>query len=154
MATTDLKAMLAMTPGQVERPKALPEMWCTGKILRFEFGRSAKKQTPFVRFYLQPNGAAEGSEHVDIEGIDLARKELRTEFYFTPTSLYRLSDFLDAVLGKEERSFDERIPECKGVEVVFKVTQRESDREAGTFFNDVGMIMRADDFRPELAAAA
>jgi hypothetical protein len=58
------------------------------------------------------------------------------------------------VLGKEERSFDERIPECKGAEVVFKVTQRESDREPGTFFNDIGIVMRADDFRPDLAQAA
>jgi hypothetical protein len=76
-------------------------------------------------------------------GIDFSRRELRKDFYITPNALYRLSDMLDAALGKQQgRTFDERIPDTRGVRVMFAVTQR--DNEEGTeTYNDVGAIVAA-----------
>jgi hypothetical protein len=141
--SSTFRELLSQTTDQVERPRALADGHYIGRIKSHEFGISRQKQTPFVRFVLSPE---EATADVDAEanaGITLNTRELRRDFYLLPASLYRLSDFLDAVLGKESgRTFDERIPETRDVRVMFKVTSRDS--EDGTDkYNDVGTVVAA-----------
>jgi hypothetical protein len=144
MSGSTFRELLKQSSATIERPRALAAGHYSGTIKSFEFGRSSKKQTPFVRLFFTPEEAANDVDPVEIEGIDFSKKELRKEYYITPQSLYRLSDMLDAVLGTDSRSFDDRIPELRGARVVFAVTKRESETNEGEFFNDVGTVVSAD----------
>ena len=105
--TTTFRSLLSQPTDTVERPRALAAGHYIGTCTRHEFGVSKQKQTPFVRFFFTPTEETADVQEGANAGIDFGKKELRTEFYITPSSLYRLSDFLDAVLGKQQgRSFD------------------------------------------------
>lgn len=135
--------LLAQTTDSVERPRAIADGHYEGPIANFEFGLSRQRQTPYVRFILVPEEAKSDVEAGANNGINLAQRELRKDFFITPNALYRLSDMLDAVLGKETgRSFDERIPECRGARVIFGVTHRTSD-DGGETYNDISTIVKA-----------
>jgi hypothetical protein len=143
MSTSTFRELLSQPTDQVERPKPIADGHYLGEIKSHEFGLSRQKQTPFVRFILTPEEGTGDVDEAANAGIDFSRRELRKDFYITPNSLYRLSDMLDAVLGKQQgRSFDERIPETRGAKVMFQVTHR--DNEEGTeSYNEVGTILRA-----------
>jgi hypothetical protein len=143
-ASINFRELLSQPTDVVERPRPLAVGHYIGEIKSHEFGTSKQKQTPFVRFIMVPSeetsDVAEGAN----AGIDLSRKEMRKDFYITPASLYRLSDMLDAVLGKQSGvSFDVRIPETRNARVMFKVTQRQNDDGTETY-NDVDTIIKHD----------
>lgn len=126
--TVDVRALLSQATNTVERPPVLPQGHFHGTVLRSEFDKSRQKKTPLIRFYLNPTSAGDDVAEEDMEGINLKAIELRYEFYLTPKSMYRLSDFLDALLGEAEgSSFDERIPEVIGAACLIGVRQRLDD---------------------------
>ena len=137
------RQLLSQATDAVERPRAVAAGHYLGEIKAYEFGTSRQRQTPYVMFTLVPSEETADVPAGANAGIDLSKKELRKTLYITPTALYRISDFLDAVLGKTTgRSFDERIPETRGVRVMFAVTTR--DNEDGTeTYNDVGAVVAA-----------
>jgi hypothetical protein len=143
MSSSTFRELLKQTTDSVERPRALASGHYLGDIKSHEFGLSRQKQTPYVQFILVPTEETADVQEGANTGIDFSKKELRKTLYLTPTAIYRLSDMLDAVLGKQTgRSFDERIPETRGARVMFHVTQR--DNEDGTeTYNDVGNIVAA-----------
>jgi hypothetical protein len=139
--SSTFRQLLTQNTDTVERPRALAAGHYIGLIKGFEFGVSSKKQTPYLRVLLTPTEETDDVLVDANEGMDLSRRELRADYYITPASLYRLSDMLDAVLGKTAgRSFDERIPELRGAQVMFNVTVRESE-DGAPLFNDVGTIV-------------
>lgn len=141
--SSTFRALLQGATDQVERPRALANGHYIGTIKTNEFGTSSQKQTPYVRFLLTPEEETDDVEAGANEGINLANKEMRKDFYITPASLYRLSDFLDAVLGQQSGlSFDERIPQTRSVRVLFHVTSRTSEDGKETY-NDVGTVVAA-----------
>jgi len=141
--STTFRELLSMHTDAVERPGPLAAGHYIGILKGHEYGATRHKQTPYIRFFFTPT-----EETADVEpgangDIDLTKRELRKDFYLTPQAIYRLSDFLDAVLGRETgRSFDERIPDTRGVRVVFKVTTRES-QDGSEIYNDVGDVVKA-----------
>jgi hypothetical protein len=144
MSSSTFRELLSKPTDAVERPRALAAGHYVGEIKNFEFGTSRQKQTPYVRFMLTPIEATTDVADNANGDIDLSKKELRKDFYITPTALYRLSDMLDATLGKQQgRSFDERIPETRGARVMFAVSTRESD-DGNETYNDVGLILAAE----------
>ena len=137
----NFRALLAQATDTVERPKPLATGHYIGEIKGHEFGVSRQKQTPFVRFILAISEEASDIENGANEGIDLAKREMRKDYYITATARYRLSDMLDAVLGKQTgRSFDQRIPETRSVRVMFGVTQR-ANEEGTEIYNDVTTLV-------------
>lgn len=137
------RELLKQSTDTIERPRALAAGHYIGTIKGHEFGTSRQKQTPFVRFILVPEEETDDVPAGANTGITLANKELRKDYYITPSALYRLSDMLDATLGVATgRSFDERIPETRGTRVIFAVTQRENEDGTETF-NDIGNIVAA-----------
>jgi hypothetical protein len=144
MSGSTFRQLLSQTTDAVERPKALPTGHYVGIIKTHEFGTSRNKQTPYIRFLLGITDPTSDVDSAELDGIDLSRRELRKDYYITPGALYRLADMLDATLGREEgHSFDERIPQTTGMQVVFGVVQRDS--EDGTEkYNDVTTIVAAE----------
>lgn len=143
MSSSIFRELLSQPTDAVERPRAIADGHYLGEIKGNEFGASRQRQTPFVQFNLTITEACADVPQGANDGIDLASRQLRKVFYITPTALYRLSDMLDAVLGKQAgRSFDERIPETRGARVMFAVGHR--DNEDGTeTYNEVGVVVAA-----------
>lgn len=139
---TNYRDLLAQPTDQFVRPPALPEGHFHGSIKAYEFGKSAKKGTPQIQFIFNIVSAGDDVDEEEMAGIDLSNgKEMRTTFYITPNALWRLTQFLDGVLGEEtDKSFDERIPETRGVDVLIRVSQRTSDDGEETF-NDVREVI-------------
>lgn len=137
------RELLTQSTDAVERPRALADGHYIGRIANHEFGTSRQKQTPFVRFILVPEEATEDVDASANDGIELSRRELRKDYFITPNALYRLSDMLDATLGKESgRSFDERIPETRDARVMFGVTHRASE-DGADVYNEITTIVKA-----------
>jgi|HubBroStandDraft_4_1064222.scaffolds.fasta_scaffold50959_1 hypothetical protein len=151
MSGANFRAILSQKTDEVERPRALADGHYIGVIKTHEFGQSSNKKTPFCRWILTPEEETSDVPEGANAGIDFSKREVRKDFYITPAAIYRLSDALDAVLGKQNgRSFDERLPEVRGLRVLFQVGHRDS--EDGTeSYNDVGTIVA---YNPEMAAAA
>ena len=147
MTVPEFRELLSLTSETVERPRALAAGHYIGVIRNHEFGVS-RKQTPLVRYFLTPLEEGSDVQPGENDGIDLSKRELRKDFYITHSAMYRLMDMLDAVLGQQRgRPADARIPDTRGVRVMFQVTQRAVQDDAGNVtevFNDVGTIVAAD----------
>jgi hypothetical protein len=143
MSTSTFRELLGQNTDSVERPRPIADGHYLGAIASHEFGLSRQKQTPYVRFIINLEEETADVPTGSNDGIDISRREIRKDYFITPTALYRLSDMLNAVLGKETgRTFDERIPETRGVRVMVGVGHR--DNEDGTeTYNEVGTIVRA-----------
>lgn len=140
---TNFRELLGRATDSVERPRAIADGHYMGRIASHEFGTSRQKQTPYVRFIIVPEEACPDVENGANDGIALGSRELRKDFFITPNALYRLSDMLDAVLGKESgRSFDERIPETRDARVMIGVGHRNSEDGVETY-NEVNTIVKA-----------
>lgn len=142
---TSFRALLQQTSENIERPRALAAGHYIGEIKNFEFGTSRQKQTPFVRLLLTPYEPTDDVEEGANDGMDLAKRELRKEYYITPGAMYRLSDMLDAVIGPDpSHTFDERLPDLRAARVLFSVTRTES-ADGTEVFNNIGTIVAAPD---------
>jgi hypothetical protein len=145
--SSTFRDLLHVNNDTIDRPQALADGHYIGEIKGHEFGLSRQKQTPYVRITLTPSEAtSDVPEGANVkkngEPIDITKLELRKDFYVTPNAVYRLGDMLNAVLGTDGRFYDERLPETRGVRVMFAVTHRDSDDGTQTF-NDVGTIVKA-----------
>lgn len=139
----NFRELLSTKTDEVDRPRALAAGHYICAIKNFEFGTSRQKQTPFVRFLLTPVEACSDVDASANAGIDLGARELRRDYYLLPHTIWRLSDALDAILGKQiGRSFDERLPDTRGARVMADVAQRESEDGSETF-NDVQTLVAA-----------
>jgi hypothetical protein len=143
MSASTFRELLGQTTESAERPRPIADGHYLGSVASHEFGLSRQKQTPYVRFIINLEEETADVPAGANDGIDISRREIRKDYFITPTALYRLSDMLNAVLGKETgRTFDERIPETRGVRVMVAVGHR--DNEDGTeTYNEVGTIVRA-----------
>jgi len=138
----DFRSLLNVSSDDVERPKPLPNGHYIGTVASFEFGLSKQKQTPYCRLNLVPLQATDDVDMTRLEGVNLADKSLRKDYFITPKARYRLADMLDAVLGKDSRILDQRIGDVRGAKVMFGVTERQSEDGADTF-NDVTTVVAA-----------
>jgi hypothetical protein len=107
----------------VEKPKPMPQGSYVGLIVSHELGKSAKKQTPYVRYMVRP---VEPMDDVDTELLEEVtnwqQKTLRLDFYLTPDSLFRLTNFFEQLgIDTAGRSVRELIPECINEQIVIAV---------------------------------
>lgn len=125
MADPDFEEILSQDMGDVEAPKPLPAGEYTFSIESYETGRSSQKKTPYVRFFCSP---VEAGEDVDVEALetvnDWRNKKLRTTFYLTENSTFRLRRFFEEVLGMpvEGRQIRELVPEALKQQFIGTVT--------------------------------
>lgn len=111
-----------------ERPKAVPMGTYLVQFIKFEFGESANKKTPFVRFLcsiVQPG--------TDVDKAALPEgwqeREFRYEFYLTPDAMFRLREFLGGALKMPETlNFDVLIPQVVGKQAWATIIQQPSTK--------------------------
>jgi len=136
----DFKSLLSRPTDDIKKPLALPAGTYYAMIKGYELGESKQKKTPFVRFNFTLTGPGEDISPEDLEGVDLGKKALRTDFYLTPDSEYRLKDFIESIgIPTQGRTFFELLPECASKDVLLDVTQRNSD-DGADVFNDVAKV--------------
>lgn len=132
--SVDFRSLLSAPADSFEAPKALPPGSYSGRIKSHEFGESAQKKTPYVRFHLAVTNAID-VDPSELSGIDLSKKSLRVDFYLTTDAAYRLRSFLDGCgISTKGRSLGECIPETSGASVIMEVTQRKTEKDT---YNDV-----------------
>lgn len=94
MTDPNFASILDEAPTEINRPKPIPSGTYICVVNKWETGESSKKKTPYVRFTLTPIAAEEDVSEDDLaDAGDLEGKQLRTDFYLTPDSIYRLSEF-------------------------------------------------------------
>ena len=77
----DFKSLLQKPADSVKKPMPLPAGTYRGIITSREFGVSRNKGTPFVRFTVQPQFAESDIPAEDLEGVEIAKRSLRSDFY-------------------------------------------------------------------------
>ena len=126
-STVDFRALLKMNSQQVDHPKSAPTCWLLGTIGAMAHEVTKGNQTNLFSFELldlEPHPETEEGllEKVNLKALRAPyRKGLTADYWVTPDALYHLSDMLDRVIGDPERSIEERLPETKGLRVMFKI---------------------------------
>ena len=140
----DLRSLLAMPTDQAERPKPLPDGHYIGTIIGKEIDTVRnEKKTPYLRVSFSIEEPCDDVVE-DLKDVNLGRIELRKDLFMVPASMWRVTDFLDGILGHETgRSYQERFEDLRGARVMFKVKKR-LDRDGNeTPYNDVDTVVAA-----------
>ena len=105
----------------IEAPKSLPPGKYSATVKSFEPGVSTQKKTPYVEIKFNITGILDvPSEHEDEAQKALASKpngyEMRTSYYLSEKSTYRLTDFLEQHLGipRSQKTLGEMLQESIG----------------------------------------
>ena len=123
----DFSQLLSQNLDEVKKPPIWPAGTYLGVITKHEYGESSQKKTPFVRFFAKVQSAGPDIEQDALTGIDLSKREWRTEFYITPDANWRLKEFLAALgVPTEHRTLGECIPEALNLPVLMNIVQRPS----------------------------
>jgi hypothetical protein len=142
----DFTSLLHKSTADIQRPWVLPSGTFTFLILGYEFGKSSKKETPYVRYKFQPQSFDQDVDPADLEGKDWQKKELRDDFYLTEAAMYRLVDFLKVCgVNTEGRMLDELVSEAVGRTVKGAVAIEANAKDASApGFNNITSYIPAE----------
>lgn len=142
MAGPDFRNLLSRPADNVKRPVPVPGGTYYGTIKSREFGESPEKKTPYVRFHLVNIRAGEDVDPAMLTEIDLAKKEMRADFYITPDSEYRLVEALESMgIDKSGRSLGEMIEDAINQDVMIDVSVKPNQKEPdGPGFNNIDKL--------------
>ena len=138
----DYSALLNRPVDSVERPKPKAPGTYHGVIMKFEFGESQKKKTPYCRFTV---GSVSPGMDVDPEenaknNVDVSKWAPTFDFYLTDDSLYRLRELIEGCgIVPNGRGFNATIPELKGKPVKFVASHRPSE-DGSTVYTNVDQL--------------
>lgn len=147
MSAPDFTQILDEVPlGEIEKPKPLPEGAYRAIIKKIDYGKSAEKKTPYVRFHLEIVEAINVDEN-ELESYGAVNgKKTKVDFYVTENTKHNLKDFLINHLGIEAdgQSFlSQIIPEAQNRELGINIKHEISERSqeaystvSGTFNPD------------------
>lgn len=155
---TDFSQIARQAAGQAKKPAQLPAGDFPGVIKSFEWGDQNKNKTPYVRLQIGftgfPSDLPESWEEFDNEkqtsttvsrgDIDLAKRQMRRDFYMTDDSRYRMDEFLVAMginVGTPDapRSYEETLPELIGAPVLAEV-QHQLNQQTNATFVQIGKL--------------
>lgn len=131
-AATKIEDILDRPSNAAERPPTFPAgtyVWVVKGLPRYD--KSAKKQTPFAEFTLQPIEAKEDVDEQELADFGgLADKTKKATFYLTDNSEFMLREFLDACGIDEEDedgepySHKQRIEQTPNAQVLGTITHK------------------------------
>lgn len=135
---TDLRSLLDTKGSEFERPPLLPVGTYGSTVLAREFGKSSKKQTPYVRFSYGNLRPGDDVEMEDLEGVDLGKRTMRSDFYLTENAVFMLREHAELLGIDTEQSLGEIIEEVVGKDVNLYIAQVPSTREGSSdMFNEI-----------------
>lgn len=142
----DFSSLLGKRSDEITRPKPLPIGTYRWVITSHEFGESAQKKTPYVRFKAKPT-MAESDVDADLlaQHENWQSKEMKVDFYITDDALFRLDEFLEKA-GVEDgnRTLAERIPETTNCEFRAVVEHQVDPKDSENVFANIGKILASE----------
>jgi len=141
---TDFVDLLSKNVEDVERPKPLPMGNYIFNVVKHDFDKSARKQTPYVRFTATPISPL---DDVDQELLpeNWNQKTMRVDYYLTDDALFRLKDFLEKLgLSLSGRTFAEVIPETTNCQFIGTVTHETSTKNPEDIFANITDVTAAE----------
>jgi len=125
----DFSQLLSKPLDEVKRPTALPQGTYFGSVKSYELGESSEKKTPFVKVHFTLSHAGDDVDQTELNGVDLAKRQLNTSFYLTPDADWRLKEFLESCkIDTRGRTFQSTLPDCINAPVMLDVVQRLNSR--------------------------
>ena len=127
-------SLLNKPTDDVKKPEPLPDGTYFGVVKSHELLESSQKKTPFVRYHVE---ATEPDPDTDAEGVEVAGKKLKVDFYITDESTYRLTEFI-ASLGVDiaGRTLGEIIPQATGQTIMLDVVKK-PNQDGTAYFNEI-----------------
>jgi len=129
-AQRSFESILDTPAEEVERPIPLPEgTYETILVGMPAHGESAKKKTPYVEFTHKLQSALDDVNAEELEQMGgLADKTIKNTYYTTPTSLFMLTDFLDACgISAEGRSIRQMLDDTPNASVRILIKHEPSE---------------------------
>lgn len=148
--SVDFSALLSEKLDDVKRPPVKPAGTYTAVITDFKLD-TTQKGIPYVQFNfsgVQPGEDIDPEQLVvDGERIDLSKWKPSTRglsnFYISPESKFRLKEFLEELgINTAGRTFNETLPETKGMPVLLTVSMQ-STQDGSGFFNQIDRVRAA-----------
>lgn len=125
----------------VARPVTLEDGTYFGTVQSHTFGESSSKKTPFVEYTIVLTHAHEDTDVGDIPAEKIVGKKMRTPFYLTDESMYRLVDFIGTLgVTTAGRTVGELIPQATGQTVMLDVIKKPS-ADGESYFNEVKKVV-------------
>ena len=141
MTDVDFQSLMSMRADDVKPPPTLPTGTYHGIIEAHKFDKSREKQTPCVTYTINVTHAGDDVDPAELAEVDLSRKQFTTNFYITPNSLFRLTDFIKSCgINTAGRSVAELVPEVIGKEVMIPVVKTPDKRDMTKMRNELGDI--------------
>jgi len=155
----NFRDLLKLNSTQVERAKSIPKCWLLGTIGSMQHEVTKGKGTNvFIFDILDPEVHPDTEEGTIPDGVDLNKlrspykKSLVANFWITPDSMVHLTNMLDSCVGDPDRSIEERLPEVKGLRVMFQVNPVYDSEGKDTGQNEIdSRTMRLAEAREEAA---
>lgn len=138
----DFSALLKKPAGEAKRPPLLPVGDYHGVIRSHEMGDNNQNHTPYVRFTVVLTEWPEDVEPEDREGIELNKRQMSRDFFFTEDALWRLDEFIRSCgIDPQGRPYEEILPELIGQPVTAQIQRGLSRRREGEFYNNIGEVV-------------
>lgn len=139
----DFNALLDADPTSFERPPTLPEGEYLAVIKGSEFGKSAQKQTPYVRFHYSILQALESVPQEALADVDLGKAKMRDDFYITEDAMFRLREFFE-IIDAVESNTRESVNAAIGKNVVITVGHSPNRNDPTKFYAEIRGYSRAE----------
>lgn len=134
--SVNFNEILSVRADTIEAPKSLPPGKYLASIKSFEPGVSTQKKTPYVEIKFAVSQIIDVPSDLEAEASTALAKgpiEMRTSFYLSEKSMYRIVDFLEKDLGiaRSGRTLGDMLTECVGMEcgLLLDVEQSKDGRD-------------------------
>ncbi len=127
--TVNWKEILDSKPEEAKKPEPLPPGTYLAVIEGHEFGESAQKKTPYVRYKLKliaPREDVDRDAFLTYGGNEKLAKSTRDyDFYMSDDARYRHTEFLQNAckINTTGRGWAECIEETRGKQLIVQVSQ-------------------------------
>lgn len=146
----DPTALLSKPVSSVKAPVKMPVGSYLGIASKFEFDKRGEKNSPLVRFTVNPTEALPDVDQealresiTDGDGVaqPLTSKEQRLEFWLTPDAVFRLTNFGKdhvQVENADSMTIGELINEIVGKPFMFTLVQAANKKEPDNPYINIG----------------
>lgn len=152
----DFSSLLRKPAGEAKKPPTLPAGDYPGVIKGKELGDNNRNRTPYLRLLVGligwPADAPTSWEEISESGerytvsqadVDLAKRQLRRDYYLTDDALFRLDDLIRSCgIDPQGRAYEEILEELIGQQVTVEV-QQYLNQTTNQIGNQVGKLAGA-----------
>lgn len=125
-----------------KRPPSLPDGLYRGIIQKYELTEAKNEnKTTIIRYHIGLTEWPQAIEEDERQGIELSKRKLSKDYFFTPDAAWRLAKLLKSCgVVADGKSDEEMIAAAVGEEVIAKVVEVQSTKNPGESFNQIDSL--------------